>query len=501
MTARLSVVDEIFLRTHRGLGTPIVLQGVWRTAERVPVGVLWALREGLRTGELGRRVRSARVPGARRAWVRNVRGLPLVLYGVIPVAGLLDWADARGGELDPSRGPGWRLAYAPLADGGAVVSLTCSHVLADGRALVLAADHALRGVAGEVEALPLDARGDWADARRQWSVVLEGTGRAWWNRVRTEMARGVRRVVEATGSTRRADEAVAPRPRSALAVATRPTVALPRTAGRAALPTADEPLPDPGVPRAQPRRPAETLARNALPADRRAPRLRTSSAGTGNTSSGGTGNATVTLVAQSPSETWDSIATNSGGTPNSLFVAVIAHTLWELGYQPDELTASLPVDTRAEPRVDNDLAVTAVRITRSDTPKELREKARAAYEYRMTSPAGIPEEILQVIPDRLAHTLAAGAGERDILCSNIGPLPDSIGALGPSRCTGMAARAIHPGLRRDRLPRTRLAGYLCHLDGEYTLALVSLEPERSRAELRAALLRAAEPFGLPLTPW
>ncbi|UGT64481.1 hypothetical protein [Nocardia asteroides] len=494
MTARLSVVDEIFLRTHRGLGTPIVLQGVWRTAERVPVGVLWALREGLRTGELGRRVRAPGVPGARRAWVRNVRGLPLVLYGVIPVAGLLDWADARGAELDPSRGPGWRLAYAPLADGGAVVSLTCSHVLADGRALVLAADRALRGVAGEVAALPLDPRADWADARRQWGVVLGGTARAWWNRVRTEIARDAGPAVEASGSAHRANDPAPPavdaRPRSAEAVARQPIAVLPRTAGLVPLPTADDLPREPG---AAARRPAETLARNALPADRRAPRLRTSPAGTGN--------ATVTLVAQSPSQTWDSIATNSGGTPNSLFVAVIAHTLWELGYQPDELTASLPVDTRAEPRVDNDLAVTAVRISRSDTPKELREKARAAYEYRMTSPAGIPEEILQVIPDRLAHTLAAGAGERDILCSNIGPLPDSIGALGPSRCTGMAARAIHPGLRRDRLPRTRLAGYLCHLGGEYTLALVSLEPERSRAELSAALLRAAEPFGLPLTPW
>lgn len=436
MTARLSVVDEIFLRTHRGLGTPIALQGVWRTAERVPVGVLWALHEGLRTGELGRRVRVARVPGARRAWVRNVRGLPLTLYGVLPVAGLLDWADARGGELDPSRGPGWRLAYAPLADGGAVVSLTCSHVLADGRALVLAADRALRGVAGDLEVLPLDPRGDWADARRQWGVVLSGTGRAWWNTVRTELTRGARR-----GATTR--------------------------------------------------RPAGTLARNALPADNHAPRLRTAPAGTG----------TVTLVAQSPVETWDSIATSTGGTPNSLFVALIAHTLWELGYRPDELTASLPVDTRAEPRVDNDLAVTALRIARTDTPKDLREKARAAYEHRMTSPAGIPEQILQVVPDRWAHALAAGAGERDILCSNIGPLPDAIGALGPSRCTGMAARAIHPGLRRDRLPRTRLSGYLCHLGGEYTLALVSLEPERTRAELRAALLRAAEPFGLPLTPW
>ncbi|MFC8046995.1 hypothetical protein [Nocardia sp. NPDC057353] len=481
MTARLSVVDEIFLRTHRGLGTPIALQGVWRTAERVPVGVLWALREGLRTGELGRRVRAGRVPGARRGWVRNVRGLPLVLYGVLPVAGLLDWADARGGELDPSLGPGWRLAYAPLADGGAVVSLTCSHALADGRALVLAADRALRGVAGEVEVLPLDPRGDWADARRQWGVVLRGTGRAWWNTVRTEVPRGARRVVEARGSALRASGAVPPaahaRPRSA---ATQPGTESPRAGGRAALPTADEL----GASRPHP-------AENALPADRRAPRLRTSRGRTG----------TVTLVAQSPVHTWDSIATNAGATPNSLFVALIAHTLWELGYRPDELTASLPVDTRAEPRVDNDLAVTALRITRTDTPKDLREKARAAYEYRMTSPAGIPEEILQVIPDRWAHALAAGAGERDILCSNIGPLPGSIGALGPSRCTGMAARAIHPGLRPDRLPRTRLSGYLCHLHGEYTLALVCLEPERSRADLRAALLRAAERFGLPLTPW
>ncbi|MEV0359262.1 hypothetical protein AB0H71_24720 [Nocardia sp. NPDC050697] len=450
MTARLSVVDEIFLRTHRGMGTPIVLQGVWRTAERVPVGVLWALREGLRTGELGRRVRSARVPGARRAWVRNVRGLPLTLYGVLPVAGLLDWADARGAELDPARGPGWRLAYAPLADGGAVVSLTCSHVLADGRALVLAADRALRGVAGAVEVLPLDARSDWGDARRQWGVVLDGTARAGWERLR----RGV------SGPA----------------------------AHRATGPLTAPALLQPVAPVTQ-----RSIPRRALPADR-GPRLRTSPVPPDTT-------ATVTLVAQSPLATWDSIAEEHKGTPNSLFVALIAHTLWELGHHRDELTASLPVDTRAEPRVDNDLAVTALRITRTDTPADLREKARAAYEYRMTSPAGIPEQILQVLPDRWAHTLAAGAGERDILCSNIGPLPASIGALGPSRCTGMAARAIHPGLRPDRLPRTRLSGYLCHLGGEYTLALVSLEPERTRAELSAALLRAAEPFGLPLTPW
>src|SRR5690606_34834977 len=129
--ARLTVVDEIFLRTHRGLGTPIALQGLWRTSDRVEVELLEDLHARLRRGPLGRRVVRARVPGARRSWRPTVRAHPLDLHGEIAASDVLGWADTLGADLDPEYAPGWRLSSAPLDDGGTVIALTCSHVLAD----------------------------------------------------------------------------------------------------------------------------------------------------------------------------------------------------------------------------------------------------------------------------------------------------------------------------------------------------------------------------------
>ncbi|MGY2063619.1 hypothetical protein ACW9HQ_52715, partial [Nocardia gipuzkoensis] len=167
---------------------------------------------------------------------------------------------------------------------------------------------------------------------------------------------------------------------------------------------------------------------------------------------------------------------------------VTAKMLWNSGFAEDTIGASLPVDTRAESRVDNDMSMTEITVDRADTPATIREKCRAAYEHRMTSPGGLPEEILQLVPDRLAYRLSRGAGERDILCSNIGPLPPSLSRLGPHRCTGVAARAIHPGLTAANLPRTRLSAYLSRTAQAYTLALVSLDPGRIRSHADLAEL-------------
>lgn len=177
--------------------------------------------------------------------------------------------------------------------------------------------------------------------------------------------------------------------------------------------------------------------------------------------------------------------------------------LWASGFPGETIDASLPVDTRDEPRVDNDLAMTEITIERADTPAIIREKARIAYERRMSSPVGMPEELLQVIPDRWAYALSKGAGERDILCSNIGTLPESLHTLGPHQCTGVAARAIHPGLTANRLPRTRLSGYLCRIADTYTLAVVSLDPERvgTSETLRTLAHETAAALGLPITLW
>ncbi|AYF73034.1 hypothetical protein D7D52_03180 [Nocardia yunnanensis] len=410
---RLSVLDEIFLRSHRGMGTPIALQGLWRTAEPVHPALLWRVHRDLRTGPLGRRVVRSRIPGARPRWQTNVSAHPFTMTPEpIAAAALLDWADAQGADLNPELGPGWRLSAARLDDGGCLVALTCSHALADGRALTLAIDNALSGTP---LAAPLAGHSDWADARRMWATVLGGTARA--------LRHGI------------------------------------------------------------PARPSAPPDRKALPAKANA--------------------ATCAAVLEIPARDWNRVAVSHAGTANSLFVYLVANMLWASGFPGDTIAASLPVDTRDEPRVDNDMSMTEVAITRADTPATLRRQARAAYEHRMTSPGGIPEELLQVIPERLAYRLARGAGERDILCSNIGNLPESLLALGPHACTGVAARAIHPGLRADALPRTRLSGYLTRIADTYTLSLVGLDPEAiPTSEALTALAAAAlAELGLSGKPW
>jgi len=447
--SRLSVVDEIFLRTHRGMGTPIVLQGLWRTADRVPPELLERVHAALRTGPLGRRVVRARVPGARPYWRANSSAHPLRLaQRPLPAEHVLAWADNQGFDLDPEFGPGWRLAATELADGGSVVSLTCSHVLSDGRGLAIAVDRALSGLdatttrpgpagrarssagpesagtapkstgttAPHAEALELGiAQSDWADARRQWSIVLGGAAKA--------LRHGI------------------------------------------------------------PERPARASGRD-----------------------GGTAGGTVVTascaVLQIPAADWELAATARGGAANTLFLHLTAHMLWNSGFRDPTISASVPVDTRDEPRVNNDMAMTEVTVTRADTPATLREKCRAAYEHRMSSPGGLPEEILQVLPARAAHALSRGAGERDILCSNIGTLPTVLSHLGPHRCLGVAARAIHPGLTAP-LPRTRLSAYLSRLEHTYTLSLISLDPDH--IESPTALTKLArsvlDRLDLPATAW
>ncbi|WP_280481273.1 hypothetical protein [Nocardia cyriacigeorgica] len=519
--ARLTVVDEIFLRTHRGLGTPIALQGLWRTSDRVEVELLEDLHARLRRGPLGRRVVRARVPGARRSWRPTVRAHPLDLHGEIAASDVLGWADTLGADLDPEYAPGWRLSSAPLDDGGTVIALTCSHVLADARGLIIAVDTALTAAAGSGAAptrLPavhqspsatstlapnppaptghphtseqrhhgrrrpaagLNAvpRSDWADAWEQLLTVLGGTTAAFG----TGLRRSSSRVRNAAVAGLCGPKSVGTE--SEKANAGSPAVTEGNTVGD------DNPtMRDGADDSASTPDPRTTDPRLTDPriTDPRATRM-----------------PTVGAVLRFPAADWDRAAAASAGTANSLFVWFVANMLWASGFPGATIEAALPVDTRDEPRVDNDLAMTAITVTRADSPGAIRAKARAAYERRMTSPAGLPEETLQLVPDRLAYAMSRGAGERDILCSNIGTLPPSLHTFGPHECTAIAARAIHPDLTFARRPRTRLSGYLSRDRDTYTLALVSLTPElipNSPALHRLAEVTAGR-LGLSLRTW
>ncbi|MFE3319184.1 hypothetical protein [Nocardia sp. NPDC059195] len=448
----LTVVDEIFLRTHRGMGTPIALQGLWRTPDAMEPALLQAIHDRLRVGHLGRRVVNPRVPGARRTWRPNTRAHPLdVAIGPLRESEILPWADTLGTDLDPENGPGWRLSAARLHDGGTVVALTCSHALADARGLIHAITAALRSLESTASAELAGAEfgptrddelwsrtthSEWADAVSQWTTIFGGTARA----LHQKLARPL----------------VSPAPDFSPDRTFREAVPVPVSSG--AVPTSRKPQSSQ----------ADMSDRHLRP-----------------------------LLLTFDATHWDTTAITLGGTPNSLFIHLMANILWQTGFPKPTITASLPVDTRDEPRVDNDLAMTEIAIERTDTPATVRDRAKAAYQRRMSSPVGLPEEILQVVPDRWAYALSKGAGERDILCSNIGHLPDAVRKVGPHHCTRVAARAIHPDI--TTFPRTQLAGYLSHLDDTYTLALVSLAADND--SLPDAIDKACATTGLRPSPW
>ncbi|WP_327149601.1 hypothetical protein [Nocardia sp. NBC_01329] len=466
---RLSVVDEIFLRTHRGLGTPIALQGLWRTEDPVEPVELARLHAALRTGPLGRRVVRPRIPGARSRWQSSDRAHRLDLHGAaVAPEEIPGWADTRGALLDPEHGPGWRLSAAPLTTGGTIVALTCSHVLADARGLIIAVERALQeldsGADADTPARPGNGTtpepagaqdSDWADAARIWATVAFGGMRA----AAARIPRGLR-IPRGEWN---------PDPGKA-AVARGPAVGGTADAAHAA----DAPAPD---------RP------EASPDPH-------SASGHGEMSE-------PALILRCPAEEWERIATAYRGTANSLFIWTVANMLWAAGFPATEITASLPVDTRDELRIDNDLAMTEIAVTPQDGPADIRAKSRAAYERRISAPGGLPEEFLYLVPDRVAHLLSRGAGERDILCSNIGPVPPALSALGSSECTGLATRALHPGLRYGDRPRTRLSGYLCRFRDDYILTFASLYPERiaDAAALHRLATATAERVDLPIRPW
>ncbi|QBJ97517.1 hypothetical protein ERC79_17395 [Rhodococcus sp. ABRD24] len=395
---RLTVVDEIFLRRHHGYGLPIVMQGLLRAADVVDAAVLESVHAALTRGALARRVVRPRVPGARPRWEPSADAHPLRM-DMDPIApgDVVRWADAQAHtDVDPERGPGWALSAVPVVGGGTVISLVCSHVIADARGLVGAVDAALTG---HIPSPPPERTSDVADAARMVGTVL---------------GRGAAATAALVFSARRRQEVrdfadATPKPR-------------PETAH------------------------APTSTCNAI------------------------------LDIDVPA--WDSVAAEHEGTPNGLFIAVVTEIADAAGV-PMPLHISVPVDARTSDSVHNAMVIAEVVAKPDDSLSEIRDASRAAFSRRpMGAPAGFPEEISQLLPDRLAHHLTAGAGERDALCSNIGRLPDSLARLGPYRTTGVATRAMHPRLTTDRAAgtTTRLSAYLCSNGHTYTLSLVGIDP-------------------------
>lgn len=412
-STRLSVIDEIFLRTHRGYGIPIALQGIWRTAETVSTAELRRVHDELAVGQLGRRVGKPRTPGARLRWDISSESLPID-YDTEAVDDIIGWADAQADvRLDPQYGPGWRLTAAPVAHGGTVVSLVCSHALADARELI---DAAARAFSGSTPVPVLHPGSDVKDAISMiLTVVLRSiaaTARLWVSK----KARAELRAFTTAG------DGIAPH---------------------------------------------------------RARRMQS-------------------VIVDIDAAEWDSAARRVGGSANSLFVSVVAATMNELG--SPAVTVDIPFRTGSGDA--NAIGMATVAVRGDDSPAAIRAACKAAFGKPVGAPAGYPPEIVQLLPHRVAAKLTSTPGRGEVLCSNIGDIPDGITALGSHRSCGLATRAIHPN-PSGALSTIRMSTYLSRLDGNYTLSLVCTDDALagSAAELTAAVQRALATRNLAAKPW
>lgn len=135
---RLGHADTAWLLMDRALGVPMVNQMTWIFPEPFTTDRLQRLFDVLSAGPCSRLVATSRVPGARGRWIpAPATGSPHVESAAIAPDRLHDWLDRMASlPVNPVAGPPWRLASAPLDDGGTAVTLTVHHAVGDGSAAV-----------------------------------------------------------------------------------------------------------------------------------------------------------------------------------------------------------------------------------------------------------------------------------------------------------------------------------------------------------------------------
>lgn len=136
----LTFTDQVMFLALRATGAEAVVQANWIYEHPVDHDGLRRFFENFGYGMMGRHIEPSPLPFGRHRWV-TVHGpqRELDIAAPRPRAELGDWVDERTAlPLDPEYGPSWHMGVLPMTDGSTAVSLTLSHCIADGSALVLA---------------------------------------------------------------------------------------------------------------------------------------------------------------------------------------------------------------------------------------------------------------------------------------------------------------------------------------------------------------------------
>jgi hypothetical protein len=167
----------------RALGRGPVLQFTWLLAQQPDEVAVSQLNARLAQGLFARLLQRSPLPWGRHRWERNMTPPPVVWFSHSHHGRHLQQLRRQMLDLDvdPERGPGWRLVVQPFEGGGCALSVLVSHTVADGKATV-------QTIADAVAARHLDC--GYLPAAWRWSPLrllrdsaeslreLPGVGRA-----------------------------------------------------------------------------------------------------------------------------------------------------------------------------------------------------------------------------------------------------------------------------------------------------------------------------------
>lgn len=426
---RIGFADHLFLRMHHGIGFPVYNQFLWWFDESVQQEDLERLRDNLSDGLLARRVCAAWVPTARERWVNSSVSHALDFHPEsIESSEVLAWADGRlGSDIDPETGLGWRLAAAPLANGGMVLSLVASHMVADGGALVAAFRSANSRSA------------DFPAVQPRLTPTEHGLG-----------AFGA----DAKDAVEQLRSAVGWLLSSAIS----------------ALPTRTRSVPTPASPRVSPRR-SEVVTDPAADSAWTSPHVVAEvNAATWNAMAekwGGTSNSLFIAV-----------LTAASGNAGRASIG-------------DAVQWSMPVSDRADGDIrSNATKIVKIEVPVTDVAaldlSRIRSISKAAFSAFATTraagdaPAGISQALVQMLPDAVVARVPQPRDGAEGLASNMGVLPGDFSTVAGVRARAVSGRATFFGADAQfaRSLDGGLTAWLCETDATVTLTVHAMDPDR-----------------------
>ncbi|KQU50486.1 hypothetical protein ASG84_26070 [Rhodococcus sp. Leaf278] len=414
---------------HHGIGYPVYNQFLWWFDESVQRKDLEKLRDNLSDGLLARRVSGPSVPTARERWVNSSVSHPLDFHpGSIESSEVLAWADdCLGSDIDPETGLGWRLAAAPLAKGGLVLSLTASHMVADGGALVAAFRLANSGSAHVRAEQPRLRPAEHGPA----AIVAD-------------VKDAVEQLRSAAGWLLN----------SAVAALPIPTRSVPTPASPRVTPTRSEITTDPTADSewTSPHMVAEVDA------------------------------ATWNAVAQKWGGTSNSlfIAVLTAASANAGRASIGDIVQWSL---PVSDRTDTDIRSNATKIVKIDVPVTdctALDLAQIRSISKAAFTAFAATQAAGHAPAGISQALVQMLPDAVVARVPQPRDGAEGLASNLGVLPDDFSTVAGVRARAVSGRATFFGADADfaRSLDGGLTAWVCETDAAVTLTVHAMDPDR-----------------------